>query len=181
MFARIMKLNVLHTIKLICSSAFESVLYYAFWCAAYLFANYYKFDFISMTLGFIVCFGLSFVDTVRRSISTHKIDNIVVRLLIIAYFATFSEQFYRELIHRMSLENKLPTYFMILFAIAIVLKVVTFVLDWIIRNTLNRMWNANQSDFSLDKVISTKHKKKKKVYSLKKMNIYSMNKIIESE
>lgn len=181
MFARIMKLNVLYTLKLVFNSVFESVLYYAFWCAAYLFANYYQFEFISMTLGFIICFVLSFVDTVRRSISTRKVESIVVRLLIIAYFAIFSENLYRALIHKMALESELPTYFMMLFGVAILLKLVAFVLDVVVNKLIAKIWKSHQSDFMLDRVITTKDKKKKKVYSLKKLNIYSIRKVVESE
>lgn len=181
MFARITKLNLLYTLKLIFNSVFESTLYYAFWCAAYLFANYYHFDFISMTLGFIVCFVLSFVDTVRRSISTHKIESIVVRLLIIAYFAIFSENLYRALIQKMALESELPTYFMMLFGAAILLKLIAFVLDVVVNKIIASVWKSHQSDFMLDRVITTKGKQKKKIYLLKKLNIYSMRKVVESE
>jgi len=181
MFARIMKLNMLYTLKLIFNSVFESTLYYAFWCAAYLFANYYHFDFISMTLGFIICFVLSFVDMVRRSISTRKVESIVVQLLIIAYFAIFSENLYRTLVQKMALESELPTYFMMLFGVAILLKLIAFVLEVIVNKMIAHMWKSHQSDFTLDRVITTKDKQKKKVYLLKKLNIYSIRKIVEPE
>jgi len=81
----------------------------------------------------------------------------------------------------MALESELPTYFMMLFGVAILLKLVAFVLDVVVNKLIAKIWKSHQSDFVLDRVITTKDKKKKKVYSLKKLNIYSIRKIVEPE